>query len=93
MRHGPLQREGLYPTESLLQNETSFWIDRTALTLLKEETHSQGRLRFGNLESPEGIVDTQTTRTYTVVEINFKPEAETFSFMPPMGATEVACAT
>jgi thiol-disulfide isomerase/thioredoxin len=73
------------------KSETSLWIDRTTLTLLKEETHSQGRLLFGNLTPPDGTVLVDTfVRTYTVVEINFKPQVETFSFKPPEGATEVA---
>jgi thiol-disulfide isomerase/thioredoxin len=73
------------------KSETSLWIDRTALTLLKEERHSQGRLGFGNLTPPDGtIVEHHTTRIYTVVEINFEPEAEIFSFKPPEGVTEVA---
>lgn len=71
-------------------SETSLWIDRATLTLLKEETHSQARMSFGNLIPPDGTVLVSTyVRTYPVVEINFKPEAETFSFKPPEGATEV----
>jgi thiol-disulfide isomerase/thioredoxin/outer membrane lipoprotein-sorting protein len=72
-------------------SETSLWIDRATLTLLKEEIHSHGRLSFGNLTPPDGTVLVDTyARTYTVVEINFKPEVEIFSFIAPKGATEVA---
>jgi thiol-disulfide isomerase/thioredoxin len=72
-------------------SETSLWIDRATLTLLKEEIHSQGKLLFGNLTPPDGTVLLDTfVKTYTVVEINFKPEAKTFSFEPPEGTTEVA---
>jgi thiol-disulfide isomerase/thioredoxin len=75
-----------------LKEESSLWIDPVALTLVKEVTHSQSKLNFGNLPPPPyGIaIDRTKTIIYPVVEINFEPHPETFTFHPSDKETEVA---
>jgi thiol-disulfide isomerase/thioredoxin len=74
------------------KEETSLWIDPVALTLLKEERRSQSTLGFGNLPLPPygTVIDRTEMETYTVMELDFEPQAETFTFHPPEGAMEVA---
>ncbi len=71
--------------------ETTAWIDEASLTLLKVQTSSRGKFLYGTKTPPYGPeVETVTTTTYTAIQLNFEPQPDTFTFVPPAGSNEVA---
>ena len=67
------------------------WIDPHSYEVLKYEQQSRSPNYFQGKPLPFAPVNRHSmTTTYTVVDLDFTPTADTFKFMPPAGATKVS---
>ena len=75
------------------KQETRVWIDPASLKVIKQESRGSNTYAYGQLVPPIASarqLEFVRSTVYTTADVDFRPRPDTFTFMPPNAAKEVA---